>query len=192
MSSLLKIDLNSSSNSNDYLDLSKLTLDKEDERPKQDDDPLAENDKSKEVDPSLKEWSFHPDHPKDLIIGNPGEGISTRSRKMCNVAFVSQLEPNNIKDAIIDEYWMLAMNEELVQFIRNDVWELVPCPLDKTVIGTKWVYRNKLDESGVVIRNKARLVAQGYNQEEGIDFDETFAPVARLEAIQIFTCICLF
>ena len=156
-----------------HLDFSKLTFDKEDERPKQD-DLLTNNDKSKKDDPSLKEWSFHPNHPKDLIIGNPGEGISTRSRKLLNVAFVSQIEPKNIKDAIIDEYWMLAMNEELVQFIRNDVWELVSCPLNKTVIGTKWVYRNKLDESGVVIRNKARLVAQGYNQEEGIDFDENF------------------
>ena len=86
MSSLLKIVSNSPSNSNDYLDFSKLTFDKEDEGPKQD-DLLANNDKSKEVDPSLKEWSFHPDHPKDLIIGNPGEGISTRSRKLCKCCF---------------------------------------------------------------------------------------------------------
>ena len=69
------------------------------------------------------------------------------------------------------------MQEELNQFERNEVWFLIPRPKDHPVIGTKWVFRNKIDESGVVTRNKARLVAQGYNQEEGIDFDETFAPV---------------
>ncbi|GJT71912.1 retrovirus-related pol polyprotein from transposon TNT 1-94 [Tanacetum coccineum] len=77
------------------------------------------------------------------------------------------------------------MQEELNQFISNDVWELVPNPKNMTIIGTKWVYRNKLDENGVVSRNKARLVAQGYNQQEGIDYDETYAPVARLESIRI-------
>ncbi|GJW83645.1 retrovirus-related pol polyprotein from transposon TNT 1-94 [Tanacetum coccineum] len=80
---------------------------------------------------------------------------------------------------------VMAMQEELNQFITNDVWELVPNPMDMTIIGTKWVYRNKLDENGVVTRNKARLVAQGYNQQEGIDYDETYAPVARLESIRI-------
>ncbi|KAI3696584.1 hypothetical protein L6452_28974 [Arctium lappa] len=78
------------------------------------------------------------------------------------------------------------MQEELSQFERNKVWSLVPRPFDKTIIGTKWVFRNKMDEVGTVIRNKARLVAQGYRQEEGIDYDETFAYVARLEAIRIF------
>nr|CAD1838643.1 unnamed protein product [Ananas comosus var. bracteatus] len=77
------------------------------------------------------------------------------------------------------------MQEELNQFERNQVWTLVERPSDHTVIGTKWVFRNKRDESGVVVQNKARLVAQGFNQIEGIDFDETFAPVARLEAIRI-------
>ncbi|GJZ11127.1 retrovirus-related pol polyprotein from transposon TNT 1-94 [Tanacetum coccineum] len=75
--------------------------------------------------------------------------------------------------------------EELNQFVANDVWELVPQPRNMTIIGTKWVFRNKLDENGVVSRNKARLVAQGYNQQEGIDYDETYAPVARLESIRI-------
>ncbi|GJQ92456.1 retrovirus-related pol polyprotein from transposon TNT 1-94 [Tanacetum coccineum] len=81
--------------------------------------------------------------------------------------------------------WIIAMQEELNQFIANDVWELVPQPKNMTIIGTKWVFRNKLDENGVVSRNKARLVAQGYNQQEGIDYDETYAPVARLESIRI-------
>ena len=77
------------------------------------------------------------------------------------------------------------MQEELQEFERNKVWRLVPRPTDKTIIGTRWVFRNKLDDSGVVIRNKARLVAQSYNQQEGIDYDETYAPVARLEAIRL-------
>ncbi|GJV28167.1 retrovirus-related pol polyprotein from transposon TNT 1-94 [Tanacetum coccineum] len=71
----------------------------------------------------------------------------------------------------------------------NDVWELVPLPISQSVIGTKWVFRNKLDENGIVSRNKARLVAQGYNQQEGIDYDETYAPVARLESIRILLAI---
>ncbi|GJR12700.1 retrovirus-related pol polyprotein from transposon TNT 1-94 [Tanacetum coccineum] len=88
--------------------------------------------------------------------------------------------------ALKEEGWIIAMQEELNQFERNKVWTLVPLPNGKTIIGTKWIYRNKMDEYGIVIKNKARLVAQGYRQEEGIDYDETFAHVARLEAIRIF------
>ena len=77
------------------------------------------------------------------------------------------------------------MQDELNQFQRNEVWYLVPRPSHQSVIGTKWIFRNKMNENGVVTRNKARLVAQGYSQEEGIDFEETFAPVVRLEAIRI-------
>ncbi|XP_057990561.1 uncharacterized protein LOC131172945 [Hevea brasiliensis] len=106
-----------------------------------------------------------------------------------NVAFVSQIEPKCFEDAQNDESWILAMQEELNQFERNKVWNLVPKPKDHSIIGTKWVFRNKMDEKGNVVRNKARLVAQGYNQEEGIDFDETFAPVARIEAIRM---LCAF
>ncbi|GJY37423.1 retrovirus-related pol polyprotein from transposon TNT 1-94 [Tanacetum coccineum] len=95
------------------------------------------------------------------------------------------LEPKNVNEALMDESWIVAMQEELNQFIANDVWELVPQPRNMTIIGTKWVFRNKLDENGVVSRNKARLVAQGYNQQEGIDYDETYALVARLESIRI-------
>ncbi|GJV65664.1 retrovirus-related pol polyprotein from transposon TNT 1-94 [Tanacetum coccineum] len=80
---------------------------------------------------------------------------------------------------------IVAMQEELNQFIANDVWELVPQHRNMTIIGTKWVFRNKLDENGIVSRNKARLVAQGYNQQEGIDYDETYALAARLEPIRI-------
>ena len=75
---------------------------------------------------------------------------------------------------------MIAMQEELNQFERSEVWELVPRPQNQSVIGTRWVFRNKMDENGIIFRNKARLVAQGFNQEKWIDYEETFAPVARL------------
>ncbi|KAH9679772.1 hypothetical protein KPL71_026267 [Citrus sinensis] len=131
---------------------------------------------------------------KILGIGDPSRGITTRSslRNTCEHAvFISQIEPKSFADAKNDESWIMAMQEELNQFERNKVWELVPKPEHQSIIGTKLVFRNKMDESGVVVRNKARLVAQGYNQEEGIDIDETFAPVARLESIRMllaFAC----
>uniref|UniRef100_A0A8R7TX73 Reverse transcriptase Ty1/copia-type domain-containing protein n=1 Tax=Triticum urartu TaxID=4572 RepID=A0A8R7TX73_TRIUA len=80
------------------------------------------------------------------------------------------------------------MHEELENFERNKVWQLVKPPFDQSinVIGTKWVFKNKQGEDGQVVRNKARLVAQGYSQIQGFDFDETFAPVARLEAIRLY------
>ncbi|KAK0574914.1 hypothetical protein LWI29_030861 [Acer saccharum] len=81
------------------------------------------------------------------------------------------------------------MQEELNQFERNEVWTLVPRPKTTNVIGTKWIFRNKSDEDGNIVRNKARLVAQGYSQIEGIDFEETFAPVARLESIRLLLSI---
>jgi hypothetical protein len=87
-----------------------------------------------------------------------------------------------IKDALRDPDWMVAMQEELNNFMRNEVWYLVLCP-NQNVVGIKWVFHNKQDEHGVMTRNKARLVAKGYSQVEGLDFDETYAPVARLESI---------
>ena len=75
------------------------------------------------------------------------------------------------------------------QFKRNDVWDIVPRTQSQQIIGTKWVFRNKLDDSGVIIKNKARLVAKGYCQEEGIDYDETYAPIAHLEAFRILLAI---
>nr|GEV79949.1 retrovirus-related Pol polyprotein from transposon TNT 1-94 [Tanacetum cinerariifolium] len=94
-------------------------------------------------------------------------------------------KPKNIIEALRYESWIVAMQEELNQFIAKDVWELVPQPRNMKIIGTKWLVRNNLGENGVVSRNKARLLAQGYNQQEGIDYDETYAPVARLESIWI-------
>jgi len=98
---------------------------------------------------------------------------------------VSKIEPKNVKEALTDEFWIEAMQEELNQFKRSEVWDLVPEPEGMNVIGTKWIYKNKSDENGTVTRNKARLVAQGYTQVEGLDFDETFSPVARLKSIRL-------
>ena len=108
-----------------------------------------------------------------------------------NVAFTSQVEPRKVDDAFLEVEWVNAMHEELEQFERNEVWKLVPRPEHVNVIGTKWIFKNKLNEEGKIIRNKARLVAQGYVQDEGIDYEETYAPVARLDAIRLllsFAC----
>ncbi|GJW22508.1 putative ribonuclease H-like domain-containing protein [Tanacetum coccineum] len=101
-------------------------------------------------------------------------------------------EPKKISEALKDDSWVEAMQEELLQFRLQQVWILVDLPHGAKVIGTKWVYRNKQDERGVVVRNKARLVAQGHRQEEGIDYDEVFAPVARIEAIRLFLAFASF
>ncbi|GJR78708.1 retrovirus-related pol polyprotein from transposon TNT 1-94 [Tanacetum coccineum] len=100
-------------------------------------------------------------------------------------------KPKNVNEAIKEESWIVAMQEELNQFVANDVWNLVPPPRKQIVLGTKWVFKNILDENVIVSRNKARLVTQGHNQQEGIDFDETYAPVARLEFIRtllVYAC----
>nr|GEY08942.1 retrovirus-related Pol polyprotein from transposon TNT 1-94 [Tanacetum cinerariifolium] len=99
---------------------------------------------------------------------------------------VSTADPKNIKEAMADSAWIEAMQEELHQFDRLQVWELIDKPFGKLIIKLKWLWKNKKDEDQTVIRNKARLVAKGYSQEDGIDFEESFAPVARLEAVRIF------
>ena len=83
------------------------------------------------------------------------------------------------------EHWVKATQEELDQFQKNDVWKLVELPKGKKVVGTKWVFKNKLDEAGKVVKNKARLVAKGYSQQEGIDYTKTYTSVAHIEAIHI-------
>ncbi|GJR92194.1 putative ribonuclease H-like domain-containing protein [Tanacetum coccineum] len=151
-------------------------------------------------------------HPSTLILGDPKSAVQTRSKvtkssgahafvsyiqkqrrnnhkdfQHCLFAcFLSQNQPKKISEALEDESWVDAMQEELLQFKIQKVWILVDLPHGKKAIETKWVYRNKKDEKGVVVRNKASLVAQGQRQEEGIDYDEVFAPVARIEAIRIF------
>nr|GEU38658.1 RNA-directed DNA polymerase, eukaryota [Tanacetum cinerariifolium] len=99
---------------------------------------------------------------------------------------LSSIELANVAEALRDADWVSAMQEELDQFARLKVRRLVPRPEGKSVIKTKWIFKNKKDESSLVIRNKAKLVAVGYSQQEGIDYDKTFAPVARIEAIRLF------
>ncbi|GJX99071.1 gag-pol polyprotein [Tanacetum coccineum] len=99
---------------------------------------------------------------------------------------VSIVEPKNIKEAMADYAWIEAMQDELHQFDRLKVWELVDKPFGKMIIKLKWLWKNKKDEDQTVIRNKARLVTKGYAQEEGIDFEKSFAPVARLEAEEVY------
>nr|GEU34700.1 putative ribonuclease H-like domain-containing protein [Tanacetum cinerariifolium] len=106
--------------------------------------------------------------------------------------FLSQKEPNKVHQALKDPSWIEAIQEELLQFKMQKVWVLVDLPKCKRAIGLKWVFRNKKDEKGIVIMNKARLVAQGHTQEEGIDYDEVFAPVARIKAIQLFLAYASF
>ncbi|GKC57787.1 putative ribonuclease H-like domain-containing protein [Tanacetum coccineum] len=112
------------------------------------------------------------DHPLEQVIGNPSQSIRTRRQletdgEMCMFALtVSRTEPKNIKEAMADSKWIEAMQEELYQFDRLDVWELVDRPLYKNVTNMKWLWKNKRDEENTVIRNKARLVAKGYNQQE--------------------------
>ncbi|GKA95994.1 putative ribonuclease H-like domain-containing protein [Tanacetum coccineum] len=106
---------------------------------------------------------------------------------MCMYALtVSTVEPKNVKEAMTDPAWIESMQEELLQFKRLDVWVLVPLPDNIKPLTLKWLFKNKHDEENTVIRNKSRLVVRGYRQEEGIDFEESFAPVARMEAIRIF------
>nr|GEV00248.1 hypothetical protein [Tanacetum cinerariifolium] len=118
-------------------------------------------------------------HLLENVIGNLNQrAFRSQAQEKSNFSyFLLTIEPKNVSEALEDERWVVAMQEELNQLIANDVWELVPNPKSMTVIGTKWVFRNKLDENGFVSRNKDRLVAQGYNQQEGIYYDETYAPV---------------
>jgi hypothetical protein len=149
-----------------------------------------EQDKEEEASqvPPTQVWStIQRNHPMDQILGDISKGVTTRSRlaNFCErYSFVSSIEPFRVEEALQDLDWVLAMQEELNNFKRNEVWSLVPRP-KQNVVGTKWVFRNKQDEHGVVTRIKARLVAKGYAQVAGLDFEETFAPVARLESIQI-------
>ena len=157
-----------------------------------------ENGAEENADQILQRQPAHPRIAKEVqvekIINDikaPGPLTRSKASHLSNFcghyAFVSITEPTKVDEAFLEPEWIQAMQEELHQFELNNVWELVkrPDPRKHNIIGTKWIYRNKQDENGLVVRNKARLVAQGYTQVEGIDFDETFAPVARLEAIRI-------
>ncbi|RVW20081.1 Retrovirus-related Pol polyprotein from transposon RE1, partial [Vitis vinifera] len=170
---------------------------------KSEDEKLSEDEEKKDeqgkkgdrgrIEQSKKNKSRVPkNHPLSNVIGNYEDSMVTRRQSKLNevsyVCYTSQIEPKNVEEALNDEAWV-DLHEELNQFSRNDVWFLVPRPKDVNVIGTKWIFKNKMDENGVIVRNKARLVAQGFKQIEGIDFDETFAPVARLESIRILLAV---
>ncbi|GKA31507.1 retrovirus-related pol polyprotein from transposon TNT 1-94, partial [Tanacetum coccineum] len=130
------------------------------------------------------------------ILGEPQAGVTTRSRirdseatsahECLYVNFLSEIEPKKLIEALKEEGWIIAMQEELNQFESSKGLDSGSYSSWKNHYWTKWIWKNKMDEHGVVVKNKAWLVAQGYNQQEGIDYEETFAPVARLEAIRIF------
>nr|GFB41958.1 hypothetical protein [Tanacetum cinerariifolium] len=137
--------------------------------------------------PHEKKWTK--DHPLHKIISDPKSSVRTRGQLENSCLFsclLSSIEPANVAEALRNADWVSAMQEELDKFARLKVWRLVTRPDGKSVIKTKWIFKNKKDESSLVIRNKARLVAVGYSQQEGIDYDETFVPVARIEAICLF------
>ncbi|GJY83645.1 putative ribonuclease H-like domain-containing protein [Tanacetum coccineum] len=165
--------------------------------------------------PTTPNTRIHKDHPIKNVIGDVKSSVQTRRMTRSTSAqgflsavyeekthdtlntclyacFLSQNEPTSIAKALSDSSWVEAMQEELLQFKLQQVWILVDLPNGKRAIGTKWVFRNKKDERGIVIRNKARLVAQGHRQEEGIDYEEVFAPVARIEAIRLFLAYASF
>jgi hypothetical protein len=160
--------------------------DQEDEPPQEKDIDQGgyEDDQYKEDDQEIRDQRPpHPrvhqaiqrDHPVNSILGDIHKGVTTRSRvaHFCeHYSFVSSIEPYRIEDALRDPDWVVAMQEELNNSTRNEVWHLVPRP-NQNVVGTKWVFHNKQDEHGVVTRNKARLVVKSYS------------PVARLESICI-------
>nr|GEY79692.1 retrovirus-related Pol polyprotein from transposon TNT 1-94 [Tanacetum cinerariifolium] len=128
------------------------------------------------------EYRWTKDNPLEQVIGNPSQSVRTRRQleldgEICMFALtVSRTEPKNIKDVMADSAWIESMQEELHQFDRVEVWELVDRPLCKNVINMKWLWKNKRDEENTVIQNKSHLVAMG----------ESFAPVARLEAVRLF------
>jgi hypothetical protein len=138
-------------------------------------------------------------HPPQQLLGNIDEGCRLKSRiiqptsevanQVSYNCYLAQTEPKKVDEALQDEGWVSVMHDELHQFTRNDVWTSVLHPAEQNIISTKWIFKNKTDEHGTVVRNKARLVAQGYTQIEGVDFDETFAPVAKLKSIRILLSI---
>nr|GEU81141.1 hypothetical protein [Tanacetum cinerariifolium] len=158
---------------------------------------------------------IHKDHSLDHVIGDVQSRVLTRSKlKPTNeqgfisvvyegktnkdlntylfAYFLSQIEPTRVTKALSNPAWVETMQEELLQFKLQKVWILVDLPKGKKAIGTKWVFRNKKDKRGIMIMNKARLVAQGYTQEEGIDYDEVFAHVVRIETIRLFLAYASF
>nr|GFB30556.1 integrase, catalytic region, zinc finger, CCHC-type, peptidase aspartic, catalytic [Tanacetum cinerariifolium] len=132
------------------------------------------------------------DHPISNVIDDLSRSVSRRKQLQTDAmrcyfdSFLTSIEPKNFKQAMTKPSWIDAMQEEIHEFKRLQVWELVSCPDKVMLIKLKCIYKVKTDEFGRVLKNKAKLVAQRFKQEEGIDFEESFAPVARIEAIHIF------
>nr|GEV43012.1 retrovirus-related Pol polyprotein from transposon TNT 1-94 [Tanacetum cinerariifolium] len=151
---------------------------------------IADSNQSSQPREHLRKYTDS--HPINNVIGNPSHPVSTQ-KQLATVALwcfynyvLSKVKPKNFKSAITEDCWFEAMQEEIHEFDRLQVWELVPPPDCAMIIALKWIYKVKLDEYGDVLKNKERLVAKGYSQEKGTDFEESFTPVARLEAIRIF------
>ena len=155
--------------------------------------PISRDDEPSTSKKPLSRVSLN--HPKSNIIGDLDESLCLRRGPSYNVnhvtyhCYLAQFEPKKVEETLKYDNWVDSMHQELHQFVRNDVWELVPRTKDTHVIGTKWKFKYKTDKNGEVVRNKSRLVAQGYTQVEGVDLDESFAPVARLESIRILLSI---
>ncbi|GJR30825.1 retrovirus-related pol polyprotein from transposon TNT 1-94 [Tanacetum coccineum] len=139
---------------------------------------------------SSDKWTKN--HQIEQVINDPSKPIMTRNQLQTNVEVcmyaltVSTIEPKNIKKTMLDASWIESMQDELNQCKRLVVWELVECPIGRNIIAVRWIWKNKTDAENMVIRNKSHLVAKGYGQEEGIYFEESFALVARLEAVIMF------
>nr|GEZ28667.1 hypothetical protein [Tanacetum cinerariifolium] len=154
----------------------------------EDDDDFTNLESSIHVSPTPTTRT-HMNHPLKQVIGRKThEDLNT-----CLFAcFLSQIESTRVAKALSDFAWVETIHEELLQFKLQKVWILVDLPKGKKAIDTKWVFRNKKDKRGIMIKNKARLVAQGDTQEEGIDYDEVFYPVARIKAIRLFLAYASF
>lgn len=158
----------------------------------------ASEDEDTPANPPKRSW-VKLTHPPQQLLGTVDEGRRLRNRiiqptsevanQVSYSCYCAQTEPKKVEEALQDESWVSAMHDELHQFTKNDVWTLVPRPAELNTIGTKWIFKNKTDEHSTVVRNKAHLVTQGYTQIEGVDFNETFAPIARLESIRVLLSV---
>jgi hypothetical protein len=179
--------------------LQKTQLKYEDEQVQESENKDSESDEDSDTQTNSNQQSttnsssiiIQKNHPASQIIGEKDKGVQTRRKlikttEQSHIALISMLEPKNFNEASKDDHWVKVMNEEIDQIEKNNTWEMVQRPEGKNVIGSKWIFKNKFYEQGQVIRNKARLVCKGYAQIEGLDFDETFVPIERLEAIRMF------
>nr|GFA69703.1 retrovirus-related Pol polyprotein from transposon TNT 1-94 [Tanacetum cinerariifolium] len=141
--------------------------------------PVVQNLQAPTASMSFQDSAPVPTNSSNTLVSS--QNVDATSQQHARI-----MEPKTVKEALTDLAWIESMQEELHQFIRLDVWELVPSPYGIEPLTLKWLLKNKHDEENTVIRNKTRLVVRGYRQEEGIDFKESFAPVARMEAIRIF------